>query len=132
VPELTCTCAACGRSIDLEQDSDSQRMPCACGGTTRTYHQVIQASVGIRADLGLRARLGSRKNNNRKKYPNQEVRIRPTVTKATGQRSVEHRVIDHQNNRYRKTIKDAETGEVIYRCDEPLTAHTGRGDARKP
>jgi len=71
------------------------------------------------------------KEQHNKKYPNREELMRPTRTTSTGRESFEHRVIDHQNDLYRKTITDATTGEIIYFCEEPLTAHTRRGTARK-
>ena len=41
-------------------------------------------------------------------------------------------VIDRQNNRYRKLVTNAETGEILRSVDEPLDEHTGRGSAKKP
>jgi hypothetical protein len=41
------------------------------------------------------------------------------------------RVIDRRNNRYRESVRDPSTGEVVRNVDEALTEHTGRGSARK-
>ena len=42
-----------------------------------------------------------------------------------------NRVIDWKNNRYRETISDSQTGEVIHHCDEPLDLHQGHGSAKQ-
>jgi hypothetical protein len=41
------------------------------------------------------------------------------------------RVIDKKNTRYRETITDPQTGEVVFLCDEPLDEHQGHGSAKK-
>ena len=40
------------------------------------------------------------------------------------------RLIDRKNDRYRELVTDPETGEVIHECEEPLSQHTGHGDAK--
>jgi hypothetical protein len=42
-----------------------------------------------------------------------------------------NRVIDWRNDRYRKTIKDPQSGEVVHHCDEKLSDHQGHGSAKK-
>ena len=42
------------------------------------------------------------------------------------------RLIDRKNDRYKETIVDPDTNEVIHHCDEPLCQHTGHGSAKKP
>jgi hypothetical protein len=37
------------------------------------------------------------------------------------------RVIDRENNRYFEEVIDPETGQVIHRCEEPLSEHRGHG-----
>jgi hypothetical protein len=41
------------------------------------------------------------------------------------------RVIDRRNDRYRESVVDQVTGEVVREVDEPLSEHTGRGSARQ-
>jgi hypothetical protein len=41
------------------------------------------------------------------------------------------RVVDWKNNRYRETITDPQTGEIVRHCDEPLDLHRGHGSAKK-
>jgi hypothetical protein len=40
------------------------------------------------------------------------------------------RRIDRDNDRYDEVITDAETGEVLHECHEPLSKHKGHGSAR--
>lgn len=43
------------------------------------------------------------------------------------------RTIDRENDWYSEIIIDPRTGEVVHRCEEPLSAHRGHGSAkRKP
>ena len=39
--------------------------------------------------------------------------------------------VDKARGRYREVVSDPETGEVIRRCEEPLTEHRGHGDDRR-
>ncbi len=38
-----------------------------------------------------------------------------------------HRMIDRKNDLYYEKIVDDETGEVLRKCEEPLSGHTGHG-----
>ena len=64
---------------------------------------------------------------------------RPTVEQVGGE-SYSHklgrwvrirRVIDRVRNWYSETITDPSTGEVIHKCEEPLSKHTDHGSAKK-
>lgn len=39
--------------------------------------------------------------------------------------------IDRRNNQYQEVVTDPGTGAIIHKCEEPLSEHTGHGDARK-
>lgn len=41
------------------------------------------------------------------------------------------RVIDRENNRYYEEVVDPDTGDVLHKCEEPLTKHFGPGSAKK-
>lgn len=40
------------------------------------------------------------------------------------------RLIDRKNNLYREVVVDSETGDLIHKCEEPLTQHQGHGSAK--
>jgi len=39
--------------------------------------------------------------------------------------------IDRENDEYKESVTNAETGEIIHSCEEPLSSHTGHGSAKK-
>jgi hypothetical protein len=41
------------------------------------------------------------------------------------------RVIDRKNNKYRETVWDFETGEIVHHCEEPLSQHLNHGSAKQ-
>ncbi len=41
------------------------------------------------------------------------------------------RTIDRERDWYSETVTDPETGEIVHRCEEPLSKHRGRGSAAK-
>jgi hypothetical protein len=49
---------------------------------------------------------------------------------ADGKWMKEERTIDRDRCRYKETVTDPETGEVVHHCDEPLINHTGHGSAK--
>jgi len=40
------------------------------------------------------------------------------------------RTFDKDNDQYKEEIIDKSTGEVLHRCDEPLSKHQGHGSAK--
>ena len=42
------------------------------------------------------------------------------------------RLIDRLNNRYSEQVIDPATGQVVQKCDQPLTDHREHGSAKKP
>jgi hypothetical protein len=42
------------------------------------------------------------------------------------------RIVNRANDQYMERVVDVKTGEVLRDVMEPLSAHRGRGDARKP
>lgn len=41
------------------------------------------------------------------------------------------RIIDRKQDTYFELVTDGKTGEILRKCEEPLSTHTGRGSARK-
>jgi hypothetical protein len=41
------------------------------------------------------------------------------------------RIVDRRGDHYLEEVVDTNTGEVIHRCDEPLSKHQGHGSAKK-
>ncbi len=41
------------------------------------------------------------------------------------------RIVDREKDWYSETVTDPETGEIVHRCEEPLSEHRGRGSAAR-
>ena len=42
-----------------------------------------------------------------------------------------HMTVDPDNDKYMKIVLDRATEQELYRCEEPLSQHTGRGSAKR-
>ncbi|MEM3846154.1 MAG: hypothetical protein QXU98_10695, partial [Candidatus Parvarchaeota archaeon] len=74
--------------------------------------------------IELREKIKSRKHPKGKKKWSREY-IQGDEMQKNGKWVKKERLIDRENNRYYEKIIDPETKEVIHKCDEPLTEHTG-------
>ncbi len=123
----TVRCGQCKTLLDepLQTPAES-RIPCPkCGSTSRLFEKTLAAMGTARASLGLKAREPGR----RKPFLEQ---ISGASYFLKAQRWAERLMrIDRRNNQYREVVTDPETGAIIHKCEEPLTNHRGRGDARK-
>ena len=90
----------------------------------RTYGVVIAEHAIARDGLGLKAkRLGEKK-------PHVETLSVPSFSDKK-QKVVHHeRIIDRDQDLYFEQVTDFETGEVIHRNEELLSAHRGHGTAK--
>lgn len=101
------------------------RYPCpACGSARRTCNAEVAEAVTVRDGLGFKAkRPGARRPFiETKSVPSQSHRLGKLVHRET--------LIDRDNDYYRETVTDYETGEVIHHDAEPLSDHFGHGDAK--
>ncbi len=123
--ENNCTCTNCNTQVDASTDTTELRAACpSCGSSARNYHVHIEESVVIRDGLGLKAKRPGQKR------PYFESKSVPDL--SISRKKVVHleRVLDRDNDRYFEQVTDYETGEVIHKRDEPLTAHVGHGSAK--
>jgi hypothetical protein len=60
-----------------------------------------------------------------------EQRSGDDLQRSTGKWLKLLRIIDHKNDHYLEELKDPETGEILRRCDEPLSEHRDHGAAKK-
>ena len=51
--------------------------------------------------------------------------------RKTGRWMHKVQIVDREQDRYFKEIVDPATGEVVRRCEEPLSEHRGHGTAKK-
>jgi hypothetical protein len=86
--------------------------------------EVPTGSLRFRSQLGIKAK---RPNEKR---PFIEQRVGDDFHRATGTWRKLERVINRDTDTYHEVIRDAD-GNEIRRCDEPLSAHRGRGSAKR-
>jgi predicted nucleic acid-binding Zn-ribbon protein len=125
IMENNCTCTNCNTQVDTSTDTTELRAACpSCGSSARNYYVHIEESVVLRDGLGLKAKRPGQKRPyfESKSVPNQSVTREKVVHLE--------RVFDRDNNRYFEQVTDYETGEVIHKCDEPLSDHVGHGSAK--
>lgn len=119
-------CADCGTPIDEARDTAEARAVCPfCGGSKRNIHVSIQESATGRDGLGLKARRPGQKK------PYIEAKRGPSHSHRLDKLVERERLIDRDNDKYLEKVTDYETGETLHHCEEPLSAHTGRGSAKK-
>jgi DNA-directed RNA polymerase subunit RPC12/RpoP len=116
-------CADCGEQMDELMDG-SPRQPCPnCGSRIRTAVIEFEEKVEIRD--GLR---GSAKKGNKKRI---EFRSEPDLTRKTGKYAERYMLLDREHDEYAELVRDAETGDVLHKNREKLSAHTGHGDDKR-
>jgi phosphomannomutase len=79
--------------------------------------------------LGIKARHGEKG----KISPFLEEKIRDELQrngKAAGKWVKRKIITDHENDWYEEEVVDPDTGEIIYKCAEPRSKHTGHGCAK--
>jgi hypothetical protein len=124
----TASCRGCGASLDEELDRRAgARVPCPhCGSTDRAF--AVHLTDGVAAGDYWKREIKLRRAGKGRPYI-EEV-DGDDLWRKTGRWMHLTRTIDRANNWYSKRIVDLRTGEVVYRCEEPLSAHRGRGSAQ--
>ncbi len=64
------------------------------------------------------------------KKPVQEFKVGDNLHRKSGKWYHREMYIDRENNYYREIVKDKTTGEIIHKCEEPLSKHRGHGSAK--
>ena len=80
--------------------------------------------------MEIHGKLGAKAKRAGTKKPFIEQVTGDELQRNTGKWAEHSRVIDRDNGRYKEDVIDPKTGEVLYHRDEPLSKHTGHGDAR--
>lgn len=118
-------CANCGAQIDIGGDTPDHCVPCGkCGGNKRVHSLSIIETVVVRDGLEIKATRQSEKK------PYVENKTMPSYSHSLGKHVLHKRLIDRDNDHYRETVKDYESGEIIHHCEEPLSLHINHGSAK--
>jgi hypothetical protein len=104
--------------------------PCPKCGSMRRSVTAIAAPLGatIFTFIAWEKRYNA---NRRKKNKPFSSGANGVVRDASGRLVKKTRHVDYEKDRYFEHVEDADTGEVIRHCDEPLTEHRDRGSAKK-
>jgi hypothetical protein len=122
----TISCASCETVLDEVADGEP-RQPChRCGSRLRIMAVEIEERIEVHEMIGVEGRRQGAKEFAFQDRSGDEfgVKVQRWLKKV--------RVIDRENDQYREKVWDADTGEVIHGCEEPLSQHFGHGSAKKP
>lgn len=118
-------CARCRAEVP-----DSLRGCPQCGSEDQLQILCIKEDVGLEIHDGLDGRLKDPSLRAAKK-----LRVRffagSEQRKSDGKWMNKGRIIDRDNDKYKEVVTDPVTGEIIRKCDEPLSTHQGHGSAKK-
>jgi hypothetical protein len=120
-------CNNCGILIDEPPNiAFEKRKPCSsCGSLNRKYEKLLEATISMQAKLGLKAK------RRFSKKPFLEVILGADLYKKTQKWMQRERIIDREKDLYREVVTDPKKGEIIHKCEEPLSEHVGHGSAKK-
>jgi hypothetical protein len=129
MPNSGVQCGECGRPLD-EDRNEPDRPPCPdCGSTRRAYGCDGETQAGFKERLGVKVK--DPVLTGRAKYRSEQI-SGDELNHSTGKWVKKIRVIDRQNDKYLEWVTDAQTGEALHRCEQPLSEHYGHGSAKTP
>ena len=121
--KIECVCGE--DALESPNALPEDRVPCAkCGSTSRNFYVSANFSIGTFMGLGYKHKRPGIKKFLAKGFTGHVWSIKP--------REMVHKtmLIDRENDRYSEHVKRL-NGEVLRHVDEPLSAHRGRGSARR-
>lgn len=118
-----------GEAIESYRPSSIALLGCAGGnGLERVPSTSVERVVGIDINQRYLERTADRYRDN---IPHLELFAGDLGVDRFVFKVVHHqRLIDRDNDVYRETVTDYESGEIIYHCEEPLSEHQGHGSAK--
>lgn len=121
----TAKCAKCGVAILTNTDTPEYRTPCSnCGSTGRNYHVSLSDTAVARDGIGVKAKRAGEKK------PYIEDIAAPDYSRSKEKLVHRQRIIDRDKDLYFEQVTDYETGEILHKCEEPLSQHQGHGAAK--
>jgi hypothetical protein len=127
----TIECSKCGAAIPSSADASA---PCpACGEFGRLHRVGVVDVVALSAEVsfGLRGKSAETyrgTNGTRRSLREQYLTVGRS---ADGVRRRAHRVFDRDADVYEEVVTEEGTGWVVRHVREPVSAHRGRGSAKK-
>jgi len=120
-------CANCGIELhEIYNSNIDERTPCpSCGSKHHAIQRTIIDEINVVDITKTKSRHGTSGKPFRKTTDGSD------LCRKTGQYMKKHQLIDRDNDLYEEIITDPETEQIIHHCKEPLSKHTGHGNARK-
>ena len=124
-------CTDCGEPLDEEVYSTPENLPCPnCGSKKQTVTLSFSENSNLQFKESLRGKVKDITKMGKDKL-RKDFFTGDDLHRKSGKWYKKDRCIDKENDQYKETVVDPETGEVIHHCEEPLSEHHGHGSAKK-
>ena len=117
-------CGRCGNDLS-GGGPDSELLCPTCGSAARQFLLTINETIVAHSSIGLKARRGG---SGKPFYLFKSGASFFRKAKAWYRREM---IVDRENDRYKETVINPETGEIVHFCEESLSQHQGHGSAKK-
>ena len=124
------TCSECGTEQPTKWAERSADHPCpACGSLRKNVELQFEDKLTAERHDSVRGKVKDARFPS-KKNPRVDFFSGDDLRKSDGKWMQKERVIDKDKDHYKEVVVDPETGQVIHRTEEPLSAHMGHGSAK--
>ncbi len=112
-------CKDCGQKLS----EDDKNCP-NCGSKEKHITLTVEEKIKMHEKTeGKAKKQGIRR-------PAQEFKVGDYLHRNSGKWRHREMYIDREKNQYKEIVKDKTTGEIIHKCEEPLSEHKGHGSAK--
>lgn len=118
-------CANCQSKLSNQSDACPR-----CGSTDQIQHLQINEEWGLELHDCLDAKLKDPALKSKDKL-RVHVKAGDDLRKSDGKWMKKERLIDRDNDKYKESVIDPSTGEVVHYCEELLSQHIEHGTAKK-
>ena len=122
------SCEDCGADLPSELAGSEDRHCTKCGSSRLVVHLTFAEEVQVRDRL--RGRVKDPAYNS-KKNPRVRFEVGASYSHKAKKWMHRERLMDRVHDRYREVVSDPDTGQVVHRCEEPLSKHRGHGDDKR-
>lgn len=116
------------RNCNFETEEDTTSECPECGSTNWTHNISSQTNASLSMDVRGYQIKGPSIGKGRRSHQRD---VKTEYNYDNDCEVVVIRDVDRKNDSYFEEIKIKETGKVLRRCEEPLSQHRERGDAKK-
>ena len=121
--EQRVVCSDCQTEYDADVSTSEEKRCPKCGSIAKTITVQFEDRIEFHDQLAMKSKRDGEK-------PHLKAKVGDNYDHSRGKYVHIEQTVDRDNNRYRKLVKDKETGEIIRDVDEPLSDHKGYGSAK--